>query len=331
MAAITISPNLETTVKPEIASFLRSYWSDKNWIKLLKEKILPFSTLGEVVSIPKNQGNRVQFQNMARIPALNNPLTEGITPEPSTLSTNVFDATVNQFGMFVLGSDRSKNETELGWWKQAADRIKDNMIETLERVHKTNALAGTNVFYGDGTVTDSADITASMTISVTLLNRIYTQMRILNVEPAEGGYYLLIVNPATMLGLKSDPLWNQYALADKYSQNASSIQTGEIHYVAGFKIVCTNVIDSAVDPDSDVVLSTNVAVGKNAFARIKIEGEAPEIIEKPLGYGEDNLNQRFSIGWKGTFGSKIVQNSAIMKIVTADPGQAQEEQEVGEA
>jgi len=58
----------------------------------------------------------------------------------------------------------------------------------------------------------------------------------------------------------------------------------------------------------------NVIFGQNAYARIAIDDLASEFVIKPLGHGEDRLNQRQSMGWKSFFGSVILDDGWVVNL-----------------
>lgn len=53
----------------------------------------------------------------------------------------------------------------------------------------------------------------------------------------------------------------------------------------------------------------NFFFGANAYGVINIDDQSMEMIVKPLGAGQDPLNQRQSMGWKGRLGSVILDDS----------------------
>ena len=68
--------------------------------------------------------------------------------------------------------------------------------------------------------------------------------------------------------------------------------------------------------DSVDVYSTLI-IGDGAYGVTEIEGGGLETIIKPLGAGNDPLNQRATIGWKATHVSKILNEKAMVRIETA--------------
>jgi N4-gp56 family major capsid protein len=63
--------------------------------------------------------------------------------------------------------------------------------------------------------------------------------------------------------------------------------------------------DATVSPP----VYSNMLFAANAYGRIMIDDQSMEMIIKPLGAGQDPLNQRQTMGWKGRLGSVILDDS----------------------
>lgn len=57
-------------------------------------------------------------------------------------------------------------------------------------------------------------------------------------------------------------------------------------------------------------------VGKDAYGVVDVEGGGLQFITKPLGSGEDPLNQRATAGWKAMTASKILADNFLVRIET---------------
>lgn len=68
--------------------------------------------------------------------------------------------------------------------------------------------------------------------------------------------------------------------------------------------------------DGTSVFST-IVLAENAYGSTSIEGGGLEHIAKPKGYGNDPLNQRSSVGWKGHKGAKILIEEYILRLESA--------------
>lgn len=65
--------------------------------------------------------------------------------------------------------------------------------------------------------------------------------------------------------------------------------------------------------DGSAVYST-LFFGKNAFGTTEITGGGMQTIIKPLGSGEDPLNQRATVGWKGTDTDEILVERYLVRV-----------------
>mgnify|MGYP004479777123 CR=1 FL=1 len=61
------------------------------------------------------------------------------------------------------------------------------------------------------------------------------------------------------------------------------------------------------------VFSTLV-IGANAYGVTEVEGGGLQHIVKPLGYGDDPLNQRASVGWKAIKTAEILVQPYMVRI-----------------
>ena len=55
-------------------------------------------------------------------------------------------------------------------------------------------------------------------------------------------------------------------------------------------------------------------IGANAYGVVNIDETALEMIFKPLGAGQDPLNQRQSMGWKGRFGAGLLDDGWVVNL-----------------
>lgn len=58
----------------------------------------------------------------------------------------------------------------------------------------------------------------------------------------------------------------------------------------------------------------NFLFAANGYGRIDIDDQSMDMIIKPLGAGEDALNQRQTMGWKGRLGAVILDDSWVVAL-----------------
>ena len=70
----------------------------------------------------------------------------------------------------------------------------------------------------------------------------------------------------------------------------------------------------------DMAVFATMILGGNAYGVTEVEGGGLEHIVKQLGYGNDPLNQRASVGWKATHAAKRLVESYMVRIESASGG-----------
>jgi N4-gp56 family major capsid protein len=109
---------------------------------------------------------------MVRYARMNVPvatLTEGTTPTESTFALEEVTVTLDQWGDYVILTDVAELTTKHPVMEQAQKLLADNAARVMDREITVVMLAGTNVTYGDGSVTARNAITGAMIISDGLL------------------------------------------------------------------------------------------------------------------------------------------------------------------
>lgn len=88
-----------------------------------------------------------------------------------------------------------------------------------------------------------------------------------------------------------------------------AVLEAELGALDELRVVKTTVAykDTSVSP----IVYYNPFIAANAYGRITIDDQSMEMIIKPLGEGEDPLNQRQSMGWKGRLGCVILDDSWV--------------------
>ena len=71
-------------------------------------------------------------------------------------------------------------------------------------------------------------------------------------------------------------------------------------------------------PEGLAVFSTLV-LGAHAYAVTDVTGGGLQHIVKQLGYGDDPLNQRASVGWKATRVAEILSDEYMVRIESCSP------------
>lgn len=275
------------------------------------------ASIAEKVKQPQGSGKTAYFVRYTRMYLPMETLTEGVTPANSTIALEEINAVPDQWGDVVTITDVAKLTTKHPLVKIATDLLSDNAQRVIDREIQIVMMAGTNVQYGDGSVTTRATITTAMTMSDTILH----QARITLGSPQSGAggapprfgpsnmkenatgqaatgsllggsHYLAVcgmqVSADIMKMAASTGLWSSVA---QY-QNAKAIYNGEVGTYLGFRWVETNFI-----PEFRRLGNTTAAVSSAASNGGGITGFTITAVNSPSG---GTLKSSTTYYWKVT-------------------------------
>ena len=265
---------------------------------------------GQKRPIPKNGGKKIEFRKFAALPKALTPLTEGVTPNGKKLSATAIEATVAQYGDYVVLSDMLDLTAIDPIVVEATKVVGRQAGLTLDTITRNILHTGTNVFYApksDGTaVTSRATLDGTCKLTVDLVRRVVAFLK-KNNAPKINGSYVAIIHPFAAYDLMSDPEWqnpHQY-------QDTTNIYEGEIGKIAGVRFVES----SEAKIYEDGVFGT-LFIAEGAYGVTEITGGGLETIIKQLGSAgvADALNQRSSVGWKATKTAEILVNAYMVRV-----------------
>ena len=267
------------------------------------EPALVHDQFGDPYPIPANGGKNIEFRKYDSLPKATTPLTEGVTPDGQTMNVSTVTAEVKQYGGWVPITDTLQLTAIDNNIVQATKIIASQAGRTLDTIVRDVLAGGTNVIYapkiGEGgaetAVTSRATLDATCQLTSDLIARAATQLKAMNADPL-GTSFVGIIHPYVTYELRRDPDWID---VHKYAQ-PDEIYNGEIGTLHGVRFVETSeakIWKGTGCPAGLAVFSTLI-LGAHAYGSTEIEGGGLEHIVKQLGYGDDPLNQRASVGWK---------------------------------
>ncbi len=265
---------------------------------------------GQKRPIPANGGKKIEFRKFASLSKALTALTEGVTPDGKKLNVTNIEATVAQYGDYIVQSDVLEL-TALDNTIVEATKILGNQAGlTLDTITRNVLQAGTNVFYApkkDGTAVDSrAALDDTCVLSVDLVKRVVAFLK-KNNAPKINGSYVAIIHPYVAYDLMSDPEWID---AHKYA-TPENIYEGEIGKIAGVRFVESS---EAKVYEGGVFGCLFLADG--AYGVTEITGGGLQTIIKQKGSAgtADPLDQRSSIGWKAMKTAEILVEPYMVRV-----------------
>lgn len=301
MFATASTQNQNTTSASGMSAEMKTFY-EKRLIDQA-EPALVHDQFGDPYPIPANGGKNIEFRKYDSLPKATTPLTEGVTPDGQTMNVSTVTAEVKQYGGWVPITDTLQLTAIDNNIVQATKIIASQAGRTLDTIVRDVLAGGTNVIYapkiGEGgaetPVTSRATLDATCQLTSDLIARAATQLKAMNADPI-GTSFVGIIHPYVTYELRRDPDWID---VHKYAQ-PDEIYNGEIGTLHGVRFVETSeakIWKGTGCPAGLAVFSTLI-LGAHAYGSTEIEGGGLEHIVKQLGYGDDPLNQRASVGWK---------------------------------
>ncbi len=305
--------NTNVTTAQGMSPEMRTFY-EKQLIKTAEPDLI-FDQFGQKAPIPKNGGKEIQFRKYNALPKQLTPLTEGVTPDGQTMTVSQVKATVAQYGGYVTLSDILELTAIDNNVVQATSIMGSQAGRTLDTVTRDVVCAGTNVFYAprvSGGVTTEVKTRGTMDatsgLDVDSVMRAVAFLRAQNAPKIDGSY-IGVVHPYAAYDLRKDPEfveWNKYTTPEKM-WNGEIGKIGDVRFIENSEATIFNdgsettpTCPSYTDGGQTKYMSVffTMILGANAYGVTEVEGGGLQHIVKPLGAGEDPLNQRATVGWK---------------------------------
>ena len=289
--------NTTATMSKEMKTFYEKRLIDQAEPRLVHDQFADY------YPVPQNGGKTIEFRKYDSLPKASTPLTEGVTPNGQALNVTTITSDLHQYGGWTPLTDVLQMTAIDNNVVQATRVLASQAGRTMDSITRDVLAGGTNVIYapkiGEGgaetAVTSRATLDATCQLTSDLIARAATQLKAMNADPI-GTSFVGIIHPYVAYDLRRDPDWID---VHKYAQ-PDEIYNGEIGTLHGVRFVETSeakIWKGTGCPTGLAVFSTLI-LGAHAYGSTEIEGGGLEHIVKQLGYGDDPLNQRASVGWK---------------------------------
>ncbi len=303
-------PPVQVSTQGSLAAEAKIFYN-----RQLLERALPqlvHARFGQPRPLPRRSGKSMEFRKFTALGPSVSPLTEGVTPAGNTLAVTAITAAINQHGDYVEGSDILDLTSIDPVLAETAELLGEQAGLTIDRIVREVLHTGTSVQYAANRVS-RVTVAAGDLLTVDEIRKAVRYLKSQNTRPLEGGDYVAIVSPFTTYDLQSDVKWrNPHEYAD-----TTNIYSGEIGRLYGVRFVETT--ESKVFTGAGAAginVYATLILGANAFGYIPLEGGDLDFIFKPLGDSgtADPLNQRWTSGWKASFGVKILSDVSMVRV-----------------
>ena len=307
------NPNTNATTSQGMSVEMRDFY-EKQLIKTAEPDLI-FDQFGQKKPIPKNGGKTIEFRKYASLAKQLTPLTEGVTPDGQTMTVSEIKATVAQYGGYITLSDVLELTAIDNNVVQATELMASQAGRTLDTVTRDVVSGGSNVFYAPKIVSGSkvavatrGGMDATSAIDVDTIMKAVAFLRAQNAPKIDGSY-IGTIHPYASYDLRKDPEfveWNKYTTPEKMWYGEIG-KIGDVRFIEDSEAkifndgtATTPTCPSYTEGQTTKYMSVfmTMILGANAYGVTSVEGGGLQHIVKPLGAGEDPLNQRATVGWK---------------------------------
>ena len=310
--------NTSSTMSKEMKTFYEKRLIDQAEPRLVHDQFADY------YPIPQNGGKTIEFRKYDSLPKAKTPLTEGVTPNGQTLNVSTITSDLHQYGGWTPLTDVLQMTAIDNNVVQATRVLASQAGRTLDTITRDVLAGGTNVIYApkigeDGTetaVTSRRTLDKTCTLTPKLFFQAAAQLGAMNADPI-GDSYIAIIHPYAAYDLKISKEWIE---VHKYAAPEAMFR-GEIGKLGNIRFIETS--EAKIWKDSGCPGNGNggtlavfgtLVLGAHAYGVTELEGGGLEHIVKQLGYGDDPLNQRASVGWKGMRAAERLVEQYMVRI-----------------
>ncbi len=307
---------VNTTATDTLSAEMKTFY-DKTLITLASPYLV-HDQFGQKRDIPKNGGKIIEFRKFSSLPKALTPLTEGVTPTGNKLNVSSISATVEQYGDYIEQSDLLELTAVDNTIVEATKQLASQAGLTMDTIVRNEIVGGTNVLYcpkvsgtTETAVTSRSAIDKTSLLRVKDVFKAAAELKAMNA-PKIDGYYVGIIHPYVAYDLMQEA-GNQWMDVQKYATPENMLK-GEIGCLGGVRFVESTEAKIWNEGASGCAVFATMIIGADAYGVTSVNGGGVEHIVKQKGYGNDPLNQRSSIGWKGLKTAKRLVEEYMIRV-----------------
>jgi N4-gp56 family major capsid protein len=309
--------------------------------RILLRRATPFIAhhmFGQKRPIPQGNGTTPTFRRYTALPVNVAPLVEGVTPTSQQLAKTDVSCVVTQYGAYVSITDYVQYVTQDPILQEAAEILGENAGQTLDTVYRDILVAGTSVFYASGVTARTAVVAG---IAAADFNKIIRALRTANakywreapIQATDGvgtapisAAYFAICHPYTTFDLRNT-LSTAFKQVHEYATYEQAVpgevgSYGQIRFIESTLAkfwnnkaggASTSKYFSGTGTATRVDVFATLIFGMDAYGITPLSGKELQNIVKPLGSGDDPLDQRSTSGWKAQTSCVILNDSFMYR------------------
>ncbi len=280
------------------------------------EPALLHSRFGMQGRMPSRNGKTVEWRRYAALPTKTGTITEGVTPNPDDLSLTKIEATIEQVGALVKHSDLLDLTAYDPIIAETMRLQGDQAGRTYDYRIREVLNAGTQVRYA-GAQSARNTITASHVLTATDVKKAVRALERNDARrfASQGNRFVGLIHPSTKYDLTADTAWTTQVNVGgvpNIDERFAAYYVGDMFGVRWYETTHAEVFDGEGSGGADVY--STLILGEGAYGVYTLQDLVPIVKPVDSGGAENGLNLYGSIGWKGAFISKILNDEFLVRI-----------------
>jgi len=269
-------------------------------------------------NLPAKMSDTMKFRRYSNLSLAKTPLTEGVTPAGQTLSKVDMTVQLDQYGDYIVLTDKVQYVVEDEVLNETSDLLAQQMGETLDELTRDALNSTASVTYcqygtnGDATATELTfqDIQGVVKGLMGQSAKMFT-----NIVSASNKFATAPVR-ASYIALSHTDLLDDLEDVDGFTSVANYSNDKGLDESEWGSVGNTRWFLSPLGYELGGYYSSFIC-GKEAYGISKLNELSVENVFKPLGHGDDYLNQRSSMGWKSCFAARVLNDNFMTKLVSS--------------
>lgn len=234
---------------------------------MIAKKAVIFQQLGDKAQLPSNNSKTFQYTRYDRLALPLNSLSDGSTPDNTSMSITTVSAVADQWGAYIIISDVADLTIKHPVMQKGIDLMGFQAAETVDREIIKVLLAGTQVYYA-GSVANRAALASTSTdiVKTDLIRKAVANIRSLGAHEYDGSDYCAVMDPYVEMDISAD---TTFQLAASYS-NIKVLWNGEVGRWMGCRWMRSNLIPSVTGLAQSSVTSPASPAGTFTTANYRV-------------------------------------------------------------
>lgn len=230
---MAVYDNLNYSYDAGIKPTLLESWLQRRALKNVLPQ-LGYLDDADMIEQPLHNGKMVTFFRYSELPAVTQPLYEGVTPDGQKLTETSFSVMTKPYGRHMEYTDEIDLFHVDKKTKAMSDRLNRQAALSIDTVGRDQICAGLNVMY-PGTKTSRASLTKSDILTYAIIKKVVRNLKKKGAQPFPDGYFHAKIDHDTYYDLTQDQHWMDVA---KYQDDSrvKKNELGTIYKVKFFEV-----------------------------------------------------------------------------------------------